>query len=611
MQVVVDRHGAQRDLAGGGEGDRRRPAAQRGGAARQAAGGEPGEDGRRHHQAGEDPVGELDPRVPGGLGHHAAVAERPVRAAQAGAGQAHDRPARDDRPEPDHRDQGQRAEARGGAQGRQQAARQPPAGGTGAHAPMLAAPVAPPRVSDSADPRRERPHRAGGCCASSRWWPSCWRWRRSRPPRGRPGAVEIRVGLGVELERGLFDGVVRLPYGREVTMPVPEARRPNLLIVPLDPAIDGVSAARWRGMGRDGHPAGGTLRIEVRDREVLPFPIVDRDVPPSRDLLSALGRLLALAGAAGPGRAGGPARPRGRARVAGGGVAPPVGVADTAGFRERAGPALAAAAASWWRAWWILAAAGAAGLALAPVALLWTAERGAGDLGRLLLDTRWGTGVDRPGGRPGRGGRRRGAARARRPRARAGAGPGAGARAAPGGRAGRDLVGRPRRGERRPPARHRHRRHPQPEHGRVARRPGGPGRPPARGPPPARRGGPHAPGRRRGGALLRARADGRRPAGRDRRLPRPGGAAGARATCSTRATGTPCWSSCWSSCRCSAWAPTTAWSCTRGSSARRSGWTRTTAAPRPVCATSVRAELALAGALMVAVAALVALAPPT
>ena len=253
--------------------------------------------------------------------------------------------------------------------------------------------VAPPRVSDSADPRRERPHRAPltGVLRLAALVAVLLALAAVPATAGEARGAEIRVGLGIELEQGLFDGVVRLPDGRELTMPAPEARRPNLLIVPLDPAIDGVSVARWRAMGRDGHPAGGTFRIEIRDREVLPFPIVDRDVPPSRDLLTALGRLLALAG------------PLGlaglvvlRALVVGpawrqGGVAPPVGAPDTAGFRERAGPALAAAAASWWRAWWILAAAGAAGLALAPVALLWTAERGAGDLGRLLLDTRWGT----------------------------------------------------------------------------------------------------------------------------------------------------------------------------------------------------------------------------
>jgi putative copper export protein len=53
-------------------------------------------------------------------------------------------------------------------------------------------------------------------------------------------------------------------------------------------------------------------------------------------------------------------------------------------------PALARAADAWWRAWWLLAAIGATGLALALAGVGGALDVGAGDLGTLLFDTRWG-----------------------------------------------------------------------------------------------------------------------------------------------------------------------------------------------------------------------------
>ncbi len=95
--------------------------------------------------------------------------------------------------------------------------------------------------------------------------------------------------------------------------------------------------------------------------------------------------------------------------VRAGGVAPPGRpAAEAEGFRSRAEAALAGRARWWWTAWWALVAAGAAGLLLAPVALLDALGEGPGELGTLLLDTRDRDRVVGPGG----GARGRGAWRA-------------------------------------------------------------------------------------------------------------------------------------------------------------------------------------------------------
>ena len=201
----------------------------------------------------------------------------------------------------------------------------------------------------------------------------------------------VRVAIGVPLEEGLFDGSVRWPSGQHVAIDAPAAEDPDVLVVPVDPRAGGRHVVTWRGLGRDGHPSRGEVAFGVRDGTTGRSAATERDVPLGRDLVLGLGRLLALAGLLGT---------AGlvilRATVVGpawraGGVTPPVGVPDTAAFRERTGPPLAAAAATWWAAWWALAAAAAAGLVLTPLALLWIGGRGPGDAGRLLADTRWGT----------------------------------------------------------------------------------------------------------------------------------------------------------------------------------------------------------------------------
>jgi copper transport protein len=201
----------------------------------------------------------------------------------------------------------------------------------------------------------------------------------------------VRVAIGVTLDRGLFDGAVRLPSGRELPIAVPTASDPDVLVVPVGLGADGRYRATWAGIRRDGRPSAGEVAFAIHAGAAGPAAVEARDVASGHEALTAAGRLLLLSGLAGLAGLVGL-----RALVVGpswraGGVAPPVGAPDPAAFRERAAAALRAAAGRWWRAWWALAAVGAAGLVLAPAAVLASAGRGAGDLGRLLLDTRWGT----------------------------------------------------------------------------------------------------------------------------------------------------------------------------------------------------------------------------
>jgi copper transport protein len=201
----------------------------------------------------------------------------------------------------------------------------------------------------------------------------------------------VRVAIGVSLDAGLFDGTVTWPAGREAPLATPAAADPDVLVVPVGTGADGRYAVSWSGIRRDGRPARGTAAFAIRAGVAGPARVEVRDLSAGREALTALERLLVLAGLAGlAGLVGLRALVVGPAWRAGG-VAPPVGATDPAAFRERAVPALLAGAGRWWRAWWALAAAAAAGLLLAPAAVLASAGRGAGDLGRLLLDTRWGT----------------------------------------------------------------------------------------------------------------------------------------------------------------------------------------------------------------------------
>jgi copper transport protein len=143
-------------------------------------------------------------------------------------------------------------------------------------------------------------------------------------------------------------------------------------------------------LSQDGHPDGGTFAIGVGAAAAgaggAGSPARDDDGP-----LAVAARLLALAAPLGllglVVLSAGVVAPALRA----GGVAPPGRPgAEAEGFRRRAGAALRGAGSGWWTAWWALVGAGALGLALLPVVLLRGLREGPDGLWTLLSETRAG-----------------------------------------------------------------------------------------------------------------------------------------------------------------------------------------------------------------------------
>ena len=154
-----------------------------------------------------------------------------------------------------------------------------------------------------------------------------------------------------------------------------DPRDPRAIVAPLRAA--GVARIAWRVLSQDGHPSGASFAVAGAATGAGPSPVRDDAGP-----LPVLARLLVLlapvgllglvvlsAGVVAP-------------ALLGGGVAAP-GERREAGeaFRARAGAALARASNGWWIAWWCLAAAGAAGLVLLPIALLRGLPAGPGSWG--------------------------------------------------------------------------------------------------------------------------------------------------------------------------------------------------------------------------------------
>lgn len=212
--------------------------------------------------------------------------------------------------------------------------------------------------------------------------------------RPRPGAVlpgppaSVRVLFDAPVEQALLELVVR--DGTGAVRSAAAVRDPNdddAVVATIASGRTGRWTVRWRVFSGDGHPGKGSFAFAVHSA-LRPAPVVAQDLDDHRPLEVA-GRFLAIAGllgllglavlrawVVGPAwRSGGPRPPGSR---------------DEAEVREAAAEALRGAALRWWRGWWALSAAAAAGL------VLWLAGQaralgiGAGDLGTLLGDTRWG-----------------------------------------------------------------------------------------------------------------------------------------------------------------------------------------------------------------------------
>lgn len=199
------------------------------------------------------------------------------------------------------------------------------------------------------------------------------------------GPERVRVEFDAAVETAFLRLVVRDRAGAVVSGPVRrDVNDPRAIVADLDRPAPGGTAS-WRVLSQDGHAGGGT--IALADGVTVPGSDAVEHGDAALPLVARLLLLVAPLGLLGMAvLAGWVVAPAVRA----GGIVPPGPGADREGFRARAAVALGAGARRWWWAWWALLVVGALGVALQPVALLWTLHAGAGDLWELLTATRAG-----------------------------------------------------------------------------------------------------------------------------------------------------------------------------------------------------------------------------
>jgi len=202
--------------------------------------------------------------------------------------------------------------------------------------------------------------------------------------------ASVRLVLPTRVEERFLGLTVAGPDGEVVSGPPSrDPRDPRAVTAPVSAPGRGVLTVTWRVLSEDGHGAGDSYAVGLRTApgEVGAPSVVRSD----HGVLPVAARLLALVGPLGLigllALAAGVVAPAVRA---GGIVVPGEGVAVADGFRDRAAAALAPSARSWWRAWWVLMGCAAAGLALLPPATLWVLREGPGQLGPLIGGTRFG-----------------------------------------------------------------------------------------------------------------------------------------------------------------------------------------------------------------------------
>ena len=204
--------------------------------------------------------------------------------------------------------------------------------------------------------------------------------------------TSVRLVFSAGVEQGFLSLTVTGPGGRTVSGPGRrDPRDAGAIVASVRSPERGVLTVRWRVLSQDGHPAGGAYTLGVRTPagSAGPAGVIRSDNGP----LPLLARLLGLVAPLGlvglVTLAAGIVAPSVRA---GGIVVPGEPSARRGGFLESVDRALERSASGWWRAWWALVGAGALGLALAPLAVLWGLREGLGELGPLLGGTRFGAG---------------------------------------------------------------------------------------------------------------------------------------------------------------------------------------------------------------------------
>jgi copper transport protein len=196
----------------------------------------------------------------------------------------------------------------------------------------------------------------------------------------------VRVVVGAPVEPGLARARVTAPDGSSASLVRVTPADPEALVIPVPAGGRGTYRVAWWGLTTDGHPFAGTSSFAVGSAS----PAAVAVAPEGKDgagWLAMLARFLVLVGVLGT--AGMAAC---REWVVGGawrsgGIAPPG--ADTAdGVRGSAAAVADLPVRAWWITWWGLVAAWVVGLAIAlPV----HAAATGGQWGDLLGGSRWGS----------------------------------------------------------------------------------------------------------------------------------------------------------------------------------------------------------------------------
>lgn len=200
-----------------------------------------------------------------------------------------------------------------------------------------------------------------------------------------PPAVRLALATEVESEFLLLE--ITGPGGERASGAAGrDPRDAAAILAPVRDAGPGTYAVRWRVLSRDGHPDSGAFLFAVGGAPQGSAPAAPGhgDAGPlavaARFLLITgpvllLGLIVLRLWIVGPAWSAGGARPPG---------------ASAQEVRDAGSEPLAAAASRWWRAWWGGSAATGAGLLLIPVVTLSALGAGAGDLSDLVLGTRFG-----------------------------------------------------------------------------------------------------------------------------------------------------------------------------------------------------------------------------
>ncbi len=199
---------------------------------------------------------------------------------------------------------------------------------------------------------------------------------------------EVRVDLGTPVEQAVAWGAAVGPTGRTASAIRVTPADPDAVRIELPDDGQGTYRVSWSVLAVDGHPMAGT-RAVVRGAARPVAPAVAQRGSDGPSVLWVIARFLVLAGVLGTlGMAatwwwvvGGAWRH--------GGVVPP-GDHDADARRGRVAALASVPVRMWWRAWWALVGAWVAGLVLALGAQVAALDLAPGEAGTLLSDTRWG-----------------------------------------------------------------------------------------------------------------------------------------------------------------------------------------------------------------------------